>query len=203
MPVADLRSREKNVDALGRSNRRDPSRCTEAVEPHAGRIHNDPGACVERSVLNHVAKPGAKAATPSVVEELNDLRVIGHARPGFGGVLDHREDEPGVVRPRIVVHPGTRQRIRREPRFSLHGGVGGEPETARDRLVAGKEVVQEEPEPQEPRARSTAAIRGDHEWERVDEGRGSREEQVPFADRLPHQANPVAPQISEAAVDEA
>src|SRR5947207_1926104 len=75
-----------------------------------------------------------------------------------------------------------------------------EPDPARE-PPRRKQVVEEEPEPQESRAWLPSLVRGDDEGQRMDEGGRRVEESIPFACSRADEAEPVGLQVSKPAMD--
>src|SRR5207249_11156590 len=65
-----------------------------------------------------------------------------------------------------------------------------------------QEVIQEQAEAEERPARTVVGVRRDEERERMDEARGVPEQEVPFSDGSPDEAEPIVPQVSEPPMDQ-
>src|SRR2546430_17118867 len=88
-----------------------------------------------------------------------------------------------------------------EPGFSLRCGIRSEPNASGQRLLR-EDVVQEQGEPEEDRARTPSSVGRDYERERMNESRSRFQEMVPLSDREADESDFVVLEISESAVDQ-
>src|SRR5439155_13742688 len=135
-------------------------------------------------------------------DEVGHLHMIRDFGARTGRLSDHREDEARVVRPCVVVHARPGQIGPGEAWFSLRCGIGSEPNPSGQRFLR-EDIVKEQAEPEEDRARTPSPVGRDHERERMNESGSGFQETVPLSDREADESDFVVLEIPESAVDQA
>ena len=113
--VAHLLPRHRDVDALGRTDRVRVGALVDradVVGPHAGRVHDAPGA--DRRTRGRRPSTVAPSTWPAAsLREPGDAAWFATTAPCVGGGAREREREPGVVGLRVVVEVRRRRRSAR------------------------------------------------------------------------------------------
>ncbi len=204
--VAHQRPRQRDVDALGRSDRVGIATFVErphVVGPHAGRVDDRPRRDVEPLPIGFDDGPGHTAVD---VAQLHQATPVGEDRPAGRCGPSDGERESCIVSGRVVVDETTAQLVevgRRKMSGRLFGGHSSV--QLADPPAAGQVVhPQRGAERLGDLARDHAVLGHDRqqEGEHLDHVRSVAHQSPTLVQRFVHEADVAVLQIAEAAVDE-